>query len=83
MKGHATHIKIDGRTYSGTFTVNRKVLTVTTSYGRKAAEIEPRVAHEDLAHRLLLELVQEEKGGKARPSSGSSCARCSNDYGRG
>ena len=64
MKGHATHIKIDGRTYSGTFTVDRKVLTVTTSYGRKAAEIAPRVAHEDLAHRLLQELVQEEKGRK-------------------
>jgi hypothetical protein len=55
MKGHATHIKIDGRTYSGTFTVDRNVLTVTTTYGRKAAEVEPRVTREDLARRLLPE----------------------------
>jgi hypothetical protein len=60
MKAHSTHIKVDGRTYSGTFTVDRKVLTVTTSYGRKAAQM----THEALAHRLLHELVQEEKARK-------------------
>ena len=61
MKSHSTHIKVDGRTYSGTFAVDRKVLTVTTSYGRKAAPVEPQTMHEALAHRLLHELVREEK----------------------
>jgi hypothetical protein len=58
MSGHAIHIKLDGRTYAGTFKVDRKTLTVTTSYGRKYAEIDPRLAHETLAHQLLQELVQ-------------------------
>lgn len=64
MSGRSIHIKIDGRTYSGTFVVDRKVLTVTTVYGRKAAEINPRVAHEALAHQLLQDLVREEKARK-------------------
>jgi hypothetical protein len=33
MSGHAIHIKIDGRTYAGTYQVDRKILTVTTPYG--------------------------------------------------
>jgi hypothetical protein len=64
MSGHAIHIKLDGRTYSGTYQVERKILTVTTSYGRKSAEVVPRVAHETLAHQLLQELVQQEKSRK-------------------
>jgi hypothetical protein len=64
MSGHAIHIKIDGRTYAGTYQVDRKILTVTTPYGRKSAEIAPRVAHDILAHQLLQELVQEEKSRK-------------------
>jgi hypothetical protein len=64
MSGHAIHIKVEGRTYSGTYTVDRKMLTVTTTYGRKSAEIPPRVAHETLAHQLLQELVQQEKSRK-------------------
>jgi hypothetical protein len=64
MSGHAIHIKVDGRTYSGTYKVDRKMLTVTTPYGRKSAEIDPRVAHETLAHQLLQELVQLEKSRK-------------------
>jgi hypothetical protein len=64
MKSHSTHIKVDGRTYSGTFAVDRKVLTVSTSYGRKAAQVEPQMTHEALAHRLLQELVREEKARK-------------------
>jgi hypothetical protein len=64
MSGHAIHIKIDGRTYSGTFKVDRQMLTVTAPYGRKSAEIAPRVAHETLAHQLLQELVQQEKSRK-------------------
>jgi hypothetical protein len=64
MSGHAVHIKRDGRTYSGTYKVDRKFLTVTTSYGKKSAEIGHRVAHETLAHQLLQELVQEEKSRK-------------------
>jgi hypothetical protein len=61
MSGHAIHIKIDGRTYAGTYQVDRKTLTVTTPYGRTSAEIGPRVAHDTLAHQLLQELVQQEK----------------------
>jgi hypothetical protein len=64
MSGRSIHIKVDGRTYSGTFVVDRKVLTVTTTYGRKMAEISPRVAHEALAHQLLQDLVREEKARK-------------------
>ena len=64
MSGHAVHIKLDGRTYSGIYKVDRKILAVTTSYGKKSAEIGHRVAHEILAHQLLQELVQEEKSRK-------------------
>src|SRR5215208_1087773 len=42
MTGHAIHIKLDGRTYSGTYKVDRQVLTVTTNYGRKAGPVVPR-----------------------------------------
>lgn len=61
MSRHAVHIKVEGRTYSGTFTVDRKVLTVNTSYGSKASSVPERTPHEALAHRLLEELVREEK----------------------
>ena len=64
MSGHAIHIKIDGRTYSGTYKVDRQVLTVTTSYGRKAAQVVPRKPHETLAQELLQALVREEKARK-------------------
>ena len=64
MSGHALHLKLDGRTYSGTFAVDRKVLTVTTSYGRRSAEIGPKVSHHALAEQLLRDLVKEEKGRK-------------------
>ena len=64
MSGHAIHIKVDGRTYSGTYTVDRKILTVTTTYGRKSVEIAPKAAHQTLAHQLLQELVQQEKSRK-------------------
>ncbi|MGO4572086.1 hypothetical protein [Microvirga sp. 2TAF3] len=64
MAGHSIHIKLDGRTYSGTFVVDRKILTVTTTYGRKATEISPKVSHQMLAHQLLEELVREEKARK-------------------
>ena len=64
MSGHAIHIKIDGRTYSGTYKVDRQVLTVTTSYGRKTAQVSPKVSHAALADQLLHELVREEKARK-------------------
>jgi hypothetical protein len=64
MSGHAVHTKLDGRTYSGTYKVDRKILTVTTSYGKKSAEIGHRVAHQALAHQILQELVREEKSRK-------------------
>ena len=64
MSGHAIHIKIDGRTYSGTYKVDRQVLTVTTSYGKKAAHLDPKVSRAALADQLLHELVREEKGRK-------------------
>lgn len=64
MSGHSLHVKLDGRTYSGTFAVDRKVLTVTTSYGKKSAEIGANVPHHALAEQLLRDLVREEKGRK-------------------
>jgi hypothetical protein len=64
MSGHAIHIKIDGRTYSGTYKVDRQALTVTTNYGRKTAQISPKISHAALADQLLHELVKEEKGRK-------------------
>ena len=64
MRGRAIHVKIDGRTYSGTYSLDRKVLTVKTSYGSKSAEVGPQVKQEELAHRLLTDMVREEKGRK-------------------
>jgi hypothetical protein len=64
MSGHAFQIKIDGRAYSGTYDVDRQVLTVKTSYGKRAAPIPPRVGHHTLAEQVLRELVLEEKGRK-------------------
>jgi len=64
MSGHAIHIKIDGRTYSGTYKVDRQVLTVKTSFGRKTAQVGQKVSHAALADQLLHELVREEKGRK-------------------
>jgi len=64
MSGRSIHIKVDGRTYSGTYQVDRRLLTVTTTYGKKSAEINPRVAHEALAHQLLQDLVRQEKSRK-------------------
>ena len=37
MTRHSVHIKVDGRTYAGAYAVDRKVLTVSTSYGKKSA----------------------------------------------
>src|SRR4051812_662362 len=64
MTRHSVHIKVDGRTYAGAYSVDRKVLTVTTSFGKKSAPVGHQVSHEILAHQLLHELVQEEKGRK-------------------
>ena len=64
MSGHAIHVKIDGRTYSGTYKVDRQVLTVTTNYGKKTAKLDPNVPRAALADQLLHELVREEKGRK-------------------
>ena len=64
MSGHSIHIKLDGRTYSGSFKVDRQVLTVTTNYGKKSAEVSKGTAHEALATQLLEKLVREEKGRK-------------------
>ena len=64
MSGHAVHIKVDGRTYSGTFSLDRKILTVKTSFGKKAAPVPERTAHETFAREILQELVREEKARK-------------------
>ena len=64
MSGHAIHIKLDGRSYSGTYAVNRKNLTVTTSYASKTVEVSPKVQHQALAHQLLEEMVKAEKARK-------------------
>jgi hypothetical protein len=64
MAGHSIHIKLDGRTYSGTFVVDRKVLTVSTTFGKKTAEVSPKISHQSLAHQLLQELIHEEKARK-------------------
>jgi len=64
MSGHALQIKIDGRSYSGTYEVDRQVLTVKTSYAKKSTAVPPRTGHHSLAEQLLRELVLEEKGRK-------------------
>ena len=64
MSGHAIHITINGRKYTGIFNVDRKFLTVSTTYGKKTAEVGAKVPHQALAHRLLQELVEEEKARK-------------------
>jgi hypothetical protein len=64
MTGHSVHLKLDGRTYSGTYMVDRKVLTVTTPYGKKASQVGQHVGQEALAKQLLQEIVLEEKSRK-------------------
>jgi hypothetical protein len=64
MSGHAIHITVDGRKHAATFTVDRKHLTVSTTYGKKTAEVDPKVQHQVLAHQLLEQLVIEEKARK-------------------
>jgi hypothetical protein len=64
MAGHAIHIRLDtldGRKHSATFTVDQKHLTVFAAYGKKTAEVDPKVQHQVLAHRLLEQLVKEER----------------------
>lgn len=61
MSGQALHITVDGRKHAGTFTVDRKHLTVSTSCGKKTAAVDSRVRYKVLAHELLKQLVQEEK----------------------
>ena len=75
MTGHAIHIKLDGRTYSGTHKVDRQVLTVTRNFGRKAAQVATRQPHESLALQLLDELVREEKAREARHFDEDESAR--------
>jgi hypothetical protein len=64
MSGHAIHITVDGRKHAATSTVDRKHLTVSTTYGKKTAEVDPKVQHQVLAHQLLEQLVKEEKARK-------------------
>jgi hypothetical protein len=45
-------------------TSDRKVLTVKTAYSSKSVTVPGRAAQEPLAHRLLQELVPEEKARK-------------------
>ncbi|GJD49698.1 hypothetical protein OPKNFCMD_2431 [Methylobacterium crusticola] len=63
MSGQSIHCKMDGRTYSGTYKVDRNIMTVTTSYGKKSVTIE-KSQHAALAHKLLEELVRQEKARK-------------------
>jgi hypothetical protein len=63
MSGHSIHVKLDGRTYSGTFKVDRNLMTVTTTYGKKTVPIE-KAQHTALAQKLLAELIQLEKARK-------------------
>ena len=64
MTGHAIHIKVDGRTYSGSFVVDRKNLTVATSYAKRTVEVSPKVQHQVLAHQILEDIVKAEKARK-------------------
>jgi hypothetical protein len=64
MAGHAIHITVDGRKYAGTFTVDRKLLTVSTTYGKRSVEVDAKVQHQALALKVLQDLVNEEKARK-------------------
>ena len=63
MSGHSIHAKLDGRTYSGTFKIDRNIMTVTTTYGKKTAQVD-KAQHAALAQKLLEELVRQEKARK-------------------
>lgn len=52
-------IALNGKNYPGTFTVARRLLTVTTSYGSKTTEAGP-APHQALAQIVLGELVREQ-----------------------
>ena len=63
MAGHSIHVKLEGRNYSGTFKIDRNIMTVTTPYGKKTVQVD-KTQHAALAQRLLEELVQQEKARK-------------------
>jgi len=63
MSGHSVHCKMDGRTYSGIFKVDRGVMTVTTSYGKKSAPVD-KSQYAVMAQKLLEDLVRQEKARK-------------------
>ena len=52
-------VAIDGKSYPGTFTVARRLLTVTTIYGSRTTEAGP-APHQALARIMLGELVREQ-----------------------
>ncbi|GEP07429.1 hypothetical protein MOX02_54670 [Methylobacterium oxalidis] len=63
MSGHSVHVKLEGRTYSGTYKVDRNLMTVIAPYGKKSVQVD-KAQHATLAQRLLQELVQQEKARK-------------------
>ena len=57
---HPTSIVIDGKTYTGTYTVESKMITVSTSAGSKTTQVGGGSAV-FLARRILGELDREDK----------------------
>jgi hypothetical protein len=53
-------VEINGKAYSGTYTTERDIITVSTAMGHKAAQIGGMTA-ETLARFMLRELVNEGK----------------------
>lgn len=63
MSGHSIHVKLDGRIYSGTFKVDRNLMTATTTYGKKTAPVD-KSQHARFAQRILEDLIKLEKARK-------------------
>src|SRR3954462_5863593 len=57
MTRHSVHVKVDGRTYAGAYTVDRKVLTVATNYGKKSAQVGHHFKGRQFEATLILQAV--------------------------
>jgi hypothetical protein len=57
---HAFTVEVDGKLHKGTYWVAGKILTVTTGKGSKSKQV-GTMEPEDLAKKLLLELVEAGK----------------------
>ena len=80
MTGHAIHIKLDGRTYCGSYKVERQILTVTMQSSLSAARLAlvasgQRLADEEPRRYATFKSARAVPSIRSRQASGSSQRR--------